>query len=132
VEISVEQLVAQPHPGPLDVGRARQALAARLRQWGVIGDGAEVAILLTSELVTNAVRHSCGPIEVQARFCSARVLRVEVCDTGHAPIAAATPAVDDVGGRGLYLVDALADAWGTEHHGTGKRVWFELSHLDLV
>lgn len=132
MKISVEQLVAQTHPGPLDVGRARRALALHLRHWGVGGEGADVAILLTSELVTNAVRHSRGPIEAQARFCSARVLRVEVCDTSNTPVGASAATVDDPGGRGLYLVDALADTWGMEHHGTGKRVWFELSELDTV
>lgn len=113
------------------VGRARTALRAQLGLWGVDQDVADTAVLLLSELVTNAVRHGKVPPgrEIGTRFAlRAEALRLEVADANddlpHPRIAGE----DDESGRGLALVDALADDWGTYRraNGIGKCVWVRL------
>lgn len=85
--------------------------------------------LLTTELVTNAVRHAgLGPgeeIEVSASLLPDRV-RVEVTDSGggFVPPPAPKPRVDQTSGWGLFLVDRVADDWGVSHPPT--RAWFEI------
>lgn len=101
-------------------------LANRLHQWGIRGDGADIAILLTSELVTNAIQHGKGPVVMEARVSAGR-LRVEISDADITVIHAQPASLESIHGRGLYLVDALADTWGTDHAATGKKVWFELA-----
>lgn len=124
----VEELVTDASPGPQEVSRARRAVAQTLRKWQVDGDPADIAILLTSELVTNAITHGQGPITVSLRMGEHAELRIEVTDADPGPLRPRHASLDDAGGRGLYLVDALADSWGAEHRDEGgKRVWFELS-----
>jgi anti-sigma regulatory factor (Ser/Thr protein kinase) len=94
---------------------------------GLSRDLFEVAMLLTSELVTNALKHGVGDIELVIRLEDR--LRVEVYDQapdlprrlGSAPLA-------DLG-RGLMLVERLSSRWGAERVGGfgEKRVWFELA-----
>lgn len=110
---------------PQEVGRARRVLADRLAEWGVGGENADIAILLTSELVTNAIQHGRAPVVLEASVASGR-LRVQVVDTSGNSVQPQPASLDDVRGRGLYLVDALADLWGSDHGTAGKRVWFEL------
>jgi anti-sigma regulatory factor (Ser/Thr protein kinase) len=86
------------------------------------------AVLLTSELVTNAVTHTAGGSELSAYYDpSLGRLRVEVSDT--------SPVVPELregapgtgpGGRGLRIVDTVAARWGTTLLPSGKYVWFEL------
>lgn len=107
------------------VGEVRRALRDLLNHWGR-PDRAEVAELLTSELVTNALVHTDRDAVVTATVAASRV-RVEVRDfVGRHPRLRAPVADDDTHGRGLLLVQALADAWGVRAHGIGKAVWFEL------
>ncbi|MFE5731698.1 MULTISPECIES: ATP-binding protein [unclassified Streptomyces] len=108
------------------VPEVRHALRELLRKWG--GPGAsDVAELLTSELVTNALVHTDHGAVVTATVVPEQ-LRVEVRDfvpglrTPEAP-----PADEGTNGRGLVLVQALADSWGVEDRGVGKVVWFELN-----
>ena len=84
-----------------------------------------VAVLLTSELVTNAVVHATTPFRLDVVADDA-VVRVAVADgaSGVAEPADAPDAAEN--GRGLQLVDALSSRWGTERLAEGKRVWFEL------
>ncbi|MGR8007383.1 ATP-binding protein [Streptomyces hypolithicus] len=93
------------------------------------GDGqncTDVAELLTTELVTNALVHTEHGAEITASVAASR-LRVEVRDlaAGH-PRLRAPVADEGTSGRGIVLVQALADAWGVRAHGVGKAVWFEL------
>ena len=88
----------------------------------------ENARLLTSELVTNSVRHarvsSEDPIAMEVRLWP-EGLRVEVID--HGPgfnRRPSNPPLDQPSGRGLFLVERIADRWGTAEG--GRRVWFEL------
>ena len=89
----------------------------------------EAALLLTSELVTNAVVHSASVgVDVPAHCDGAR-LRICVYDGAMTPLMSvlgggAEPPVG--GGRGLWLVEALADRWGCEPLPDGKRVWLEV------
>ncbi|MEU8761716.1 ATP-binding protein [Streptomyces sp. NPDC048659] len=108
------------------VPEVRHALRAFLATWGAPGAG-DVAELLTSELVTNALIHT-GDGAVVTATVEPEQLRVEVRDfvPGLRP-PRARPADDDPHGRGLLLVRALADSWGVENREVGKVVWFELN-----
>ena len=115
---------------PSHVGLARRLVSARLSDWQINGEAGECAVLLVSELVTNAMRHGGEPIRLVANI-TASGLRVEVYDGN----VDAFPAIRDLrpdapGGRGLRLVDALADRWGTIAAGEGKCVWFEIDGRD--
>jgi len=79
--------------------------------------------LLLSELVTNAVIHAGGDVQVTISIDTHRV-HVEVGDTNRTPPALRTP--DGTGGRGLRLVDAVATRWGIIFDHSGKSVWFEV------
>jgi anti-sigma regulatory factor (Ser/Thr protein kinase) len=87
---------------------------------------AEVAALLISEVVTNAVRHGFAPIAVEIA-CAASALRVEVHDSSH-ELPARNRHPDAAGGYGLVLVDSLAARWGAESEPDGKVVWFEVPY----
>ncbi|MEU8587522.1 ATP-binding protein [Streptomyces sp. NPDC048664] len=107
------------------VPEARRALRELLSQWGRPGKS-EIAELLTSELVTNAVIHTDRDAVLTATV-SAHGLRVEVRDFVARRPRPRRPDIDDgTHGRGLILVESLADAWGVRAHGVGKAVWFEL------
>ncbi|MEU6883282.1 ATP-binding protein [Streptomyces sp. NPDC046712] len=108
------------------VPEVRHALREMLRRWG--GPGAsDVAELLTSELVTNALIHTDHGAVVTATVVPDS-LRVEVRDFVSGLPEPSVPIADDgTHGRGLVLVQELADSWGVEDHGVGKVVWFELN-----
>ncbi|GAA1122879.1 MULTISPECIES: ATP-binding protein [Streptomyces violaceusniger group] len=114
------------------VARVRAELRELLRHWGGPGR-TDLAELLTSELVTNALVHTDRGAQVTASLGDgpgARVtgrLRVEVRDfVSRHPTLRDRPAEDSTSGRGLLLVHTLADAWGVRAHGVGKVLWFEL------
>jgi anti-sigma regulatory factor (Ser/Thr protein kinase) len=112
---------------PTSPRQARHFVGGVLRDHGVRADDVvEAALLLTSELVTNAVLHAAGAINVEVDI-DLRGVRVEVADcSGEAPLP--QPAdLDETSGRGLHLVAELARAWGVEQTTReGKVVWFEL------
>ncbi|MER5379366.1 ATP-binding protein [Streptomyces sp. NBC_00647] len=108
------------------VAEARKALRELLRQWGK-PEGSATAELLTSELVTNALIHTDDDAVLTATV-GPRGLRVEVRDfVARRPRLCVPNADDGTHGRGLVLVQSLADAWGVRAHGVGKAVWFELN-----
>ncbi|MFI5806382.1 ATP-binding protein [Streptomyces sp. NPDC051561] len=109
------------------VPEVRRALRELLRHWGRPGC-AEVAELLTSELVTNALIHTDCDAELTATLHRS-TLRVEVRDyLERLPEPKLADCDESTHGRGLLLVQALADAWGVrmQGRGLGKVVWFEL------
>jgi anti-sigma regulatory factor (Ser/Thr protein kinase) len=108
------------------VSDVRSALREFLRRWGKPAR-ADIAELLTSELVTNALVHTDHDAIVTATL-GPRGLRVEVRDfVGRRPEPRVPDADSGTNGRGLVLVQSLADAWGVRAHGVGKVVWFELN-----
>jgi anti-sigma regulatory factor (Ser/Thr protein kinase) len=113
---------------PGAVRTARSLVRGRLRTWGLdcLGD---LAALLVSELVTNALRHATGPIGLRLVAPSAGdgVLRVEVSDSLPEMPRARVAHPEDEGGRGLHLVASASRRWGTRPREAGKTVWFELA-----
>jgi anti-sigma regulatory factor (Ser/Thr protein kinase) len=114
------------------VGRARRWARSRLAGSGIAADDplAETLVLLVSELVTNAVVHTGRPAVLRLTLpgvaAEAATVRLEVADVStRAPVprCAGDEATD---GRGLALVDGLADRWGWNTEATGKRIWCEL------
>ncbi|MEV6591949.1 ATP-binding protein [Streptomyces acidicola] len=111
---------------------ARHTIRTALLGYAHTPELTDKAELLTSELVSNAVKHSDGPVTV--RLCShTDAVHVGVMDN-HPELPDPLPCTTDQDfGRGLYLVETLADAWGryplTTHPRTPgwKVVWFELS-----
>jgi len=101
------------------------------------GAGLEVilddAVLLVSELVTNAVVHAGTQIELRVDIGPGSVL-VEVTDyrPGTLPALRVKPDAEREAGRGMLLLDAVAKEWGTRHFAGGKAVWFKLGVTDRV
>ena len=88
-------------------------------------DLADTAELLTTELVTNVVRHAVGGIGVELEWTES-TLRVEVSDgSSILPAMREFPGAD--GGYGLRLVEALVSEWGVDATTEGKAVWFTLA-----
>jgi anti-sigma regulatory factor (Ser/Thr protein kinase) len=111
-------------PEAAQVGMARRFAASTLAEWGV--EDGDVT-LLVSELATNAVLHARSEFTVELALLQGRI-RVEVRDGNpRLPSFAVVPA-DAYSGRGLTLVQNLADAWGVETlAGGGKAIWVEVA-----
>ncbi|MBC2903066.1 SpoIIE family protein phosphatase [Streptomyces cupreus] len=110
---------------PVEVGRARAVVREQLHDWG-LARHIEVAELLVSELVTNALRHSHSrPVDL--RLVRGDTLLCEVDDDDHELPTLMNAGPDDELGRGLRLVSTLAREWGTSRTSAGKTVWFELT-----
>ncbi|MFE7530720.1 ATP-binding protein [Kitasatospora sp. NPDC057542] len=112
-------------PGAGAVPTARRLVVAIVREWGV--PLSEVALqeleLCASEVIANALVHAGERCAVTIRWHSGRV-RVEVADRG-AELPGREREEEATSGRGLMLVEALADVWGWHPTVTGKVVWFE-------
>ncbi|MFF0537104.1 SpoIIE family protein phosphatase [Streptomyces coelicoflavus] len=103
-------------------GKARRLARRTLARWGM-EDLTDSVELLVSELVTNAVRYTSRPVTL--RLLRTDALRCEVGDdVPQLPRMRQARATDE-GGRGLYLVNRLAQRWGARRLSTGKVVWFE-------
>jgi anti-sigma regulatory factor (Ser/Thr protein kinase) len=112
--------------GPAAAAEARSQVGAAICDWDVPVDPT-VAVLLTSELVTNAIRHGAGETVTLAITCSCGQLRVDVYDTSCSlPVLVDAPA-DAETGRGLMLVDTLSAEWGFYRIPAGKAVYFTLA-----
>jgi len=110
---------------PQAAGGARCKVRALLATAGLVPEDAE---LLVSELVGNAVRHASGADILLRATLTDGLLRVEVQDSSsRLPALPEPPGWASEGGRGLLLVELLAERWGAEPVPGGKRLWFELT-----
>ncbi|GHI03451.1 hypothetical protein Scel_17720 [Streptomyces cellostaticus] len=114
-------------PHPQTARRARRLTRRTLHQWG-LDSLAESTELLVSEVVANAVRFASRPITL--RLLRADTLRCEVGDDCPVVPRMRHAQLSDEGGRGLFLVDQLAQRWGATRVSTGKVVWFEMALPD--
>lgn len=115
---------------PASVGAARRKVRELLGAWSVGDDTVDNALLVTSELVTNALTHTASERIVCRLRLSAGRLHVEVEDEnrgGTLPFQR-MPGPDEQCGRGLLLVGILSSDWGVRDapHGSGRIVWAEL------
>lgn len=111
-------------PSSCGAGRHFVRAVLAVEEWP--GDR-DVALLLTSELVANAIGHAHSPCHLSVRV-EGSVLRIEAADGNRVLPMLVQPVADSAHGRGLVLLDALASAWGSmQKAGSGKTVWFELS-----
>jgi anti-sigma regulatory factor (Ser/Thr protein kinase) len=107
-------------------GRGRVFVAGLLEEWG-LDVLVDAATLLTSELVTNAVRHAGTGMELVVSRTDDRTVRVAVTDRAPAVGVHVRTSPDDAeGGRGMFLVEQLATGWGSAVDDDAKTVWFEL------
>ncbi|MFI9048319.1 SpoIIE family protein phosphatase [Streptomyces sp. NPDC053427] len=109
---------------PSLVSGIRAAVTRQLAEWG-LDEVAFATELLLSELVTNAIRYGTGPVQV--RLLYDRTLTCEVSDTSSTAPHLRHAATTDEGGRGLFLVAQLAQAWGTRYTADGKAIWAEFA-----
>lgn len=96
-----------------------------LGTWGIDGETA-LFELMVSELVTNAIVHGRGDVDVTVSLAGDTV-RMEVIDEGRGagPIGPAEIDPWAVGGWGLHVIDGLADHWGARREADRTRVWME-------
>lgn len=113
------------HDDPSSVPLARSLLTQLLGQWEM-EDFVDLAALLITELVANAIRHVPGACAVELTRRD-DALRIAVLDSGAGMPDLHNPGISEFGGRGLHIVAALADAWGVDRLEDGsKAVWAEL------
>nr|BFD83754.1 SpoIIE family protein phosphatase [Streptomyces sp. Xyl84] len=118
--------VAQAEPERIAV--ARQQLRELLHDWAS-ADQVDSAVLLLSEMLTNVLVHTDTDALLLAEVSGEpgeRRMRVEVTDAGDDLPHKRRPGELASSGRGLVLIELLADAWGVEPRGVGKSIWFEL------
>ncbi|MDF6018709.1 ATP-binding protein [Streptomyces sp. JH34] len=101
-----------------------------LRQWQLPPQTAEYGVLLVSELVGNAVRHTGARIFGLRMLRRRGWVRVEVRDPSRGLPCLMPVRETDVSGRGLFLVDKLSDRWGVDLLPRGKTTWFEMRTTD--
>jgi serine phosphatase RsbU (regulator of sigma subunit)/PAS domain-containing protein len=107
---------------PQAAGAARRHVRDQLTAWH-LDDLAVNTEILASELVANVIRHARGPIRL--RLLRSRTLICEVCDGSQTTPRIRRASWTDEGGRGLQLISALCDRWGTRYTTNGKCIWTE-------
>ena len=110
---------------PAETERVRREIAESCR--GLGRDTVATAQLLATELFTNALHHGSGDITMMVTRTPGE-LRVDVADHGSEQPRVKTVTLNDVRGRGMMILEALAVRWGvdTQDNGRGKTVWFVL------
>ncbi|MGW0707198.1 ATP-binding protein [Streptomyces sp. NPDC002643] len=115
---------------PASAGEARRTVRELLDEWGVSAETREDVLLITSELVTNALTHTTSEWIVCRLQMTGQRLRIEVEDQsgGDAQPTRRRPGPDDQNGRGLMLVGMLSSDWGVGDtpQRSGRVVWAEL------
>ncbi|MER5473000.1 ATP-binding protein [Streptomyces sp. NPDC002685] len=124
-----------PAAGPPVLRGQRRDLRRRMTEWG-LEHACEDVLLVTGELIANALEHGRPPVRVvltETRSDEGRRLRIEVTDAGTGPDVGRVRAtwrhpsfsLAD-GGRGLLIVDTLAENWGDEPTAEGHTVWADV------
>jgi len=113
-------------PGPAAVAEARGQVRAAIATWNVPVDR-DIAVLLASELVTNAVKHAGREAVTLGIQCARDRLRVDVYDMSSSPPVLTNASPSAEAGRGLMLVAELSAEWGSYPTLTGKVVYFTLA-----
>jgi len=111
---------------PVAAGEARGRVRAAIRAWDIPVDE-DIAVLLTSELVTNAISHEAGTTIMLSVTSSSGMLRVDVHDTSRTWPVLMDASADAEAGRGLMLVATLSATWGIYRTPAGKAVYFTLA-----
>src|SRR5215469_3054953 len=114
------------HAGPIAPSEARGQVGAYIYAWDVPVDPS-VAVLLTSELVTNAIAHEIGETVMLVISCTWNQLRIDVHDTSPSMPVPVNAPLDAEAGRGLLLVSSLSTDWGWYRTCSGKAVYFTLA-----
>jgi anti-sigma regulatory factor (Ser/Thr protein kinase) len=111
---------------PESAAFVRRQLATDLDAYDLPEDAIDDVVLVASELVGNAVRHTTASAQGTLNVTwdvDASGVRVSVGDPSDQPPVARTADLDQPDGRGLTIVDAVSDEWGVERDERGKRVW---------
>ncbi|QWF81538.1 ATP-binding protein [Amycolatopsis sp. CA-230715] len=108
--------------GPAAAAASRRAVRTRLAELGVAGQRADDILLVTSELVTNAIEHGSGAARLELGHDEGG-LELRVYDSNGRPPVLRIGDLLSARSRGLRLVEALATAWGTTPSPGGKCVW---------
>ncbi|MEU8696458.1 SpoIIE family protein phosphatase [Streptomyces sp. NPDC048680] len=113
---------------PERISAARQQVREMLHDWAD-PEQVDSAVLMISEMATNVLVHTDGDALLVAQASGEhgeRRLRVEVADRSDELPHKRRPGEMASSGRGLVLMEMLADAWGVDPRGEGKSIWFEL------
>ena len=110
---------------PAAAAEARSHVRAVIRAWQVPVD-LETAVLLASDLVTNAIRYGSGATVTLAISCSRRQLRIDAYDASRSRPAAMDGPAGEIG-PGLVLIAALSTEWGSYRTPAGQAVYFTLA-----
>jgi len=113
---------------PESLSAARTFVGSTLEKWNCV-DRDQVVALLTSEIVSNVVRHAGGNVELEMAIVGDHVLRVQASDECPDSPVLQRSELRSEGGRGLLIVDRLARRWGVEKYERHKVVWFETDLL---
>lgn len=120
-------MIRRFRPAIPEIPRSRRFVADALGSQGA--PVSDAVLLVTSELVTNAVRHGRGDVELRLEVDDGQV-RIEVVDDGHAevPLPGEEPPGMALGGRGLRIVNQASRRWGSGFDPAGRTlVWAELN-----
>ncbi len=125
----MSRMVLLPH-APSSVSTVRRRLRADLRAAGVYDEIADDAAVVMSELISNALRHA-RPLpsgDIRVAWCrDDELIHLAVSDGGAMTEPHRTRmTLSSLGGRGLSIVEALADGWGVRHEEEGTTVWATL------
>ena len=112
-------------PESSSLSAARRFVSSMLELWDY-EDPDEVVPLLTSEIVSNAVRHAVGSVGLELALLDGEELRVQARDESPDTPVIRRSSPDGIGGHGLTIIESLARRWGVELHEGFKVVWFEI------
>jgi anti-sigma regulatory factor (Ser/Thr protein kinase) len=126
---AAQQRIARLDTTPRAPSQARSLVTGALRSWSVPEATVSNVEIAVSELVSNAVEHGVGQIDLELDLAGARLLLRVRDGEASAPVRRT---VDEqaVRGRGLLIVEALSTSWGHHADGDGKWVWAEFALPD--